>query len=119
MRRDPGRSVSASRPRPLATWRLDRLELALVQVGLSQVTPATPTGPIIVSVLVIVGFISAVGALMTLNIDFSATSGQAFLVLMGVLSQAFATVVAYWLGSSAGSAAKNATIAALANKQGE
>lgn len=71
-------------------------------------------GPVIISVLVTVGFIGCVFALMILHIDFSNTSGQAFLILTGVLSQAFAQVTGYWLGSSAGSVDKSAQIAALA-----
>lgn len=71
-------------------------------------------GPVIISVLVTLGFIGCVFALMILHIDFSNTSGQAFLILTGVLSQAFAQVTGYWLGSSAGSTDKSAQIAALA-----
>lgn len=71
-------------------------------------------GPVIISVLVTIGFIGCVFALMILHIDFSNTSGQAFLILTGVLSQAFAQVTGYWLGSSAGSVDKSAQIAALA-----
>jgi hypothetical protein len=71
-------------------------------------------GPVIISTLVTLGFIGCVFALMVLKIDFSNTSGQAFLILTGVLSQAFAQVTGYWLGSSAGSVDKSAQIAALA-----
>ncbi len=71
-------------------------------------------GPVVISTLVTIGFIGCVFALMVLKIDFSNTSGQAFLILTGVLSQAFAQVTGYWLGSSAGSADKSAQIAALA-----
>lgn len=71
-------------------------------------------GPVIISTLVTLGFIGCVFALMILHIDFSNTSGQAFLILTGVLSQAFAQVTGYWLGSSAGSVDKSAQIAALA-----
>lgn len=74
-------------------------------------------GPVVISVLVTVGFIGCVFALMILKIDFSNTSGQAFLILTGVLSQAFAQVTGYWLGSSAGSVDKSAQIAALAGVQ--
>lgn len=71
-------------------------------------------GPVIISTLVTLGFIGCVFSLMVLKIDFSNTSGQAFLILTGVLSQAFAQVTGYWLGSSAGSVDKSAQIAALA-----
>ncbi len=83
--------------------------VALVQAG-----SLIAWGPVIISTLVTLGFIGCVFALMILKIDFSNTSGQAFLILTGVLSQAFAQVTGYWLGSSAGSADKSAQIAALA-----
>lgn len=71
-------------------------------------------GPVIISTLVTVGFIGCVFTLMLVKINFSESSGQAFLILTGVLSQAFAQVTGYWLGSSAGSVDKSAQIAALA-----
>jgi hypothetical protein len=82
--------------------------------GMVWTMTTTPSGPVIVSVIVTLGFIASLFALMYVPIDFKVTSGQAFLILIGGLAQAFATVVAYWLGSSASSAVKNATIAALA-----
>lgn len=97
-----------------------RLELLDVQdargteVKLVQAGSLIAWGPVIVSVLVTTGFIGCVFGLMFVKIDFSQTSGQAYLILTGVLSQSFAQVTGYWLGSSAGSADKSAQIAALA-----
>jgi hypothetical protein len=71
-------------------------------------------GPIIMSILITCGFIAAVFSLMILKVDFTLVGGQALLILTGVLSQAFAQVTGYWLGSSAGSADKSAQLAALA-----
>lgn len=64
---------------------------------------AIPYAPVIVSVLVVCGFISAVFLLMTLQMTFTTVAGQAFLVLVGVLATSFTQVVHYWLGSSANS----------------
>lgn len=71
-------------------------------------------GRIAISILVTAGFVAAVFTLMTVSFDFKAIGGQAFLVLIGVLSQSFAQVTAYWLGSSAGSAEKASQLAAIA-----
>lgn len=83
--------------------------VALVQAG-----SAIAYGPVVISTLIVLGFVGCVFSLMVLRIDFSQTSGQAFLILTGVLSQAFAQVTGYWLGSSAGSADKSNQLAALA-----
>jgi hypothetical protein len=53
-------------------------------------------GPIIVSVIVAIGFTMAINVMMFMHIDFSAVGGQAFLILIGALGQSFTTVVAYW-----------------------
>lgn len=84
-------------------------EVKLVQMG-----SAIAWGPVVISVLVTIGFIGCVMGLMFVKVDFSQTSGQAYLILTGVLSQSFAQVTGYWLGSSAGSVDKSAQIAALA-----
>jgi hypothetical protein len=84
-------------------------ELKLVQSG-----SLIAWGPVIISTLVVVGFIGCVMGLMFIKVNLSDTGGQAYLILTGVLSQAFAQVTGYWLGSSAGSVDKSAQIAALA-----
>lgn len=85
-----------------------------METSLVQASSPIAWGPVVISVLVVVGFIGCVFSLMVLKIDFSNTSGQAFLILTGVLSQAFAQVTGYWLGSSSGSVDKSNQIAALA-----
>lgn len=84
-------------------------ELKLVQAG-----SLIAWGPVIISTLVTLGFIGCVMGLMVVRVDLNATSGQAYLILTGVLAQSFAQVTGYWLGSSAGSVDKSAQIAALA-----
>lgn len=60
----------------------------------------------VVSVMVVVGFLALTGALMFRQVPDS----QVALVLFGTLSTAFGGVINYWLGSSAGSKAKDDTI---------
>lgn len=60
----------------------------------------------VVSVMIVVGFLALTGALMFRQVPDS----QVALVLFGTLSTAFGAVVNYWLGSSAGSKAKDDTI---------
>jgi hypothetical protein len=84
-------------------------EIKLVQAG-SMIA----WGPVIISTLIVLAFAGCVLGLMFVNVNLKETGGQAFLILTGVLSQAFAQVTGYWLGSSAGSVDKSAQIAALA-----
>jgi hypothetical protein len=74
------------------------------------VIPKGTEGAVVMSAIVSVGFAAVIVVLCVVHIDFSALAGQAFLVLSGMLAQAFGTAVNYWLGSSAGSAAKSNTI---------
>lgn len=105
-----------------AQSELDRFKAALADTQnarafeLEAVKAGSPIawGPVLISSLITFGFIGCVFTLMLAKINFTDTSGQAFLILTGVLSQAFAQVVGYWLGSSAGSSDKSAQIAALA-----
>ena len=57
-------------------------------------------GPIIVSIIVAVGFTAAINLVMFLKIDFSAASGQSLLILIGALGTSFTSVVNYWLGAT-------------------
>lgn len=97
----------------------DIADARAANIQLVQAGSSIAWGPAVISVMVTAGFIGCVFALMVLKIDFSQTSGQAFLILTGVLSQAFAQVTGYWLGSSAGSADKSNQIAALAGVVGQ
>lgn len=66
-----------------------------------------------VSILVVVGFLSIVIGLMFKQVPDS----QATFMLFGSLSTAFGSVISYWLGSSAGSAAKDTTLKQIAAKR--
>ena len=70
-------------------------------------------GPVIVSVLITLGFMTSLILLMTIKVNYNDVTGQALLLLIGSLSTMQVSVVSYWLGSSAGSADKSAQIAAL------
>lgn len=63
----------------------------------------------LVSVLIISAFLSAIGALFALSyykVDFADGVKEVMLVLIGVLAGAFKDVSGYWIGSSHGSARK-------------
>ena len=83
-------------------------------VQLVQAGSAIAWGPVVMSILIVVGFLGSLYGLMFVKINFSDLAGQAYLILVGILSQAFAQVTSYWLGSSAGSAQKTDQLAALA-----
>ncbi|WP_025324515.1 hypothetical protein [Deferrisoma camini] len=68
----------------------------------------------VVALLVIAGFLGALWALLFTDAD----PGEAGLLLIGQLSTAFGVAVAYYLGSSLGSKAKDATIAGLGKMRG-
>lgn len=69
----------------------------------------------VVSIIVTVGFVACVFVLMAAKVELSGGAEKAFLILTGSLSTSFGLVVNYWLGSSAGSAAKTELLAAIAN----
>jgi len=71
-----------------------------------------------VSIAVTIGFVSCILVLMLVKIDFSSGAEKAFLILIGILATSFGQVVNYWLGSSAGSAAKSDQLAAIASNNG-
>ena len=79
--------------------------VALAQAG-SQIAWGAP----VVSVAVTLGFIAIVGVMTVHAIPDSAVVN----VLVGTLATAFGAVVNYWLGSSAGSRAKDDHLADLA-----
>lgn len=72
-------------------------------------------GAPVVSVLITIGFLGALGALMFFKMNFTETAGQAMLLLIGSLATMQTQVVNYWLGSSSGSADKSAQIAVMAS----
>lgn len=72
-------------------------------------------GRVLVSVVVVVGFLAVVVLVLTTKMQGNATS-EVLLVLLGALSAAFGQVVSYWVGSSASSSAKDTTISNMAIK---
>lgn len=70
-------------------------------------------GAPVVSVIVVIGYLGLVFALLYKSIP----DNQVTLVLFGGLSAAFAQVINYWLGSSAGSATKDIALKQIAQKR--
>jgi hypothetical protein len=65
-------------------------------------------GAIIVSVIIIIGFVVVVALIVTHAAPFDEFQRQTLSVVVGTLSGAFsAGVVGFWLGSSMGSTLKN------------
>lgn len=72
-------------------------------------------GRVLVSIIVVAGFLIIVVMVLTTKLQGTATS-EVLLVLLGALSAAFGQVVSYWVGSSSGSAQKDVAIQNLATK---
>ena len=72
-------------------------------------------GRIVVSVVVVIGFMCVLILILTTKMQGTATS-EVQLVMLGALGAAFGQVVSYWVGSSASSSAKDATIQDMATK---
>jgi VIT1/CCC1 family predicted Fe2+/Mn2+ transporter len=72
-------------------------------------------GKVIVSSVVVVGFIGVTVIYMTRKLDGSAVP-EILSILLGALATNFTAVVGYWIGSSASSSAKDATISDMATK---
>ena len=72
-------------------------------------------GRVLVSVLVVAGFIGILVLVLTTKLQGTATS-EVLLVMLGALAAAFGQVVSFWVGSSAGSAAKDQTLQTMAAK---
>jgi len=71
-------------------------------------------GGVIVSAIVVFGF---VGVMVLWLVGKPPTSSTELSMLVGALISAFSAVVQFWVGSSAGSKAKDETLAsALSNK---
>ncbi len=81
-------------------------ELAKAHSGLAY-------GAVVVSVVIVLGFMLTTYAVLTNH--FGASEGQFGSVLLGTLAAMATQVANYWLGSSAGSATKNALLANAQN----
>ena len=88
----------------------DTQDARATTVKLAEAGSTIAWGAPVISVLIVVGFLALVFALIFKQVPDS----QVALVLFGSLSGAFGTVVAYWLGSSAGSARAGDTVRAIA-----
>ena len=72
-------------------------------------------GRVLVSLTVVLGFFYVLILIITTKMQGNATS-EVMLVMLGSLGTSFATVVGYWVGSSASSSSKDATIQNMAAK---
>lgn len=72
-------------------------------------------GRIAISIVVVLGFLGVLLLILMVKLQGNSTP-DVLLVMLGALSSAFSLVVAYWVGSSAGSSAKDAAISDLAKK---
>lgn len=72
-------------------------------------------GRIIISLVVVCGFMGVLVLIITTKLQGNATS-EVQLVMLGALGTSFGQVVSYWVGSSASSTTKDATINNLAAK---
>jgi hypothetical protein len=75
--------------------------------------------PASVSIIVAAGFFGTLWILLKAGVNFNDTVGQVLLILVGALVAYMNQVVNYWLGSSAGSASKDALLAAATPQGGQ
>ena len=83
-------------------------------VELAKAQSSIAWGAPVVSVVIVVGFFTVMTMLFVVKVDLPPNSVGLLNVLFGALIPAFGQVCNYWLGSSAGSNDKTATIAAMA-----
>jgi len=72
-------------------------------------------GRVLISVIVTVGFMGVLILVITTKTQGNAPP-EVMLVMLGALGAAFGQVVSFWVGSSSGSAQKDAAIQNLASK---
>lgn len=70
-------------------------------------------GRVLVSVIVVVGFMGILVLILTQKLQGNATP-EVLLVMLGALGAAFGQVVSYWVGSSASSSAKDKALNEIA-----
>ncbi len=73
-------------------------------------------GRVIVSIIVVAGFLSVTILYMTQKLN-GANVPEILSILLGALATNFTAVIGYWIGSSASSSAKDTTISNMATKQ--
>ena len=73
-------------------------------------------GRVIVSTVVVIGFIVVTMIYMTQKLNGSAVP-EILSILLGALATNFTAVVGYWIGSSASSTAKDTTIQNMAENK--
>lgn len=69
--------------------------------------------PIVVSILVVLMFGAVLGLILSHPLTMDQTTFAILNLLLGTLAAGFTTVVQYWLGSSSGSKAKDATVESM------
>ena len=72
-------------------------------------------GRVLVSIIVVAGFLSVTLLYMTQKLNGAAVP-EILSILLGALATNFTAVVSFWVGSSASSSAKDATIQNLSVK---
>lgn len=72
-------------------------------------------GRVLISVIVVAGFIAVLILVLTLKLQGNATP-EVLSIMLGALGAGFQQVISYWVGSSAGSAMKDQALAQAANK---
>lgn len=91
---------------------LDVQDARATTVQLAANSSGIAWGAPVISVVIVVGFFSVMSLLFVIKTDFLPATVTLLNVLFGALIPAFGQVCNYWLGSSAGSANKDALIAA-------
>ena len=86
-------------------------------VSLAQADSNIAWAPVIISAIIVIGFFSCVVLLLLTQREWDANTTSLLNVLFGALIPAFASVYAYWLGSSAGSKRSGDALRKFVDKQ--
>jgi protein-S-isoprenylcysteine O-methyltransferase Ste14 len=78
-------------------------------------SPLNDWGRVLVSIIVTSGFMGILVLVITVKTSGNSPT-EVMLVMLGALGAAFGQVVSYWVGSSSGSAQKDAAIQDMAKK---
>jgi hypothetical protein len=74
-------------------------------------------GPVLVSAIVVLGFFIVL-ILWLVSKASEIPPSEGLSIMLGAMSAGFTTVVSYWVGSSAGSKSKDATIEKMSTGEG-